>query len=157
MNKTLDFDEIDKKILAVLLKNANTPYTDIAKQIRVSGGTVHVRMNRLEELGVVVGSSICIDYTKIGFDITAFIGIHLESSTMFESVSEQLKFIPEIVSANYTTGVYGIFAKVICRDTPHLRTVLNDKMQKIVGVQRTETFISLQESFNRPLDIMSID
>ena len=50
MNRTLDFDEVDKKILAVLMKNANTPYTDIAKQIRVSGGTVHVRMNRLEEL-----------------------------------------------------------------------------------------------------------
>ncbi len=157
MNKALDFDEVDKKILAVLMKNANTPYTDIAKKIRVSGGTVHVRMNRLEELGVVVGSTISIDYTKLGYDVTAFIGIHLESSSMYESVSDQLKTIPEIISANYTTGAYGIFAKVICRDTPHLRTVLHDKMQKIVGVQRTETFISLQESINRPLDIMAVE
>lgn len=157
MNRTLDFDEVDKKILAVLMKNANTPYTDIAKQIRVSGGTVHVRMNRLEELGVVIGSSISLDFTKLGFDVTAFIGIHLESSSMFESVSDQLKFIPEIVAANYTTGAYGIFAKVICRDTPHLRTVLHDKIQKINGVQRTETFISLQECINRPLDIMAIE
>jgi Lrp/AsnC family transcriptional regulator for asnA, asnC and gidA len=106
---------------------------------------------------VVVGSSISLDFTKLGFDVTAFIGIHLESSSMFESVSDQLKFIPEIVAANYTTGAYGIFAKVICRDTPHLRTVLHDKIQKINGVQRTETFISLQECINRPLDIMAIE
>ena len=62
-----------------------------------------------------------------------------------------LKKIPEIVSAHYTTGNYSIFARIICKDTNHLRQVLHDNIQSIDGIQRTETFISLEESINRPL------
>jgi Lrp/AsnC family transcriptional regulator for asnA, asnC and gidA len=59
--------------------------------------------------------------------------------------------IPEVVNIHYTTGIYSIFAKIVCRDTLHLREVLHDKIQKVVGIQRTETFISLEESVNRPV------
>ena len=54
---------------------------------------------------------------------------------------------------HYTTGIYSIFAKIICRDTAHLKEVLHDKIQNISGIQRTETFISLQESINRSVGI----
>jgi Lrp/AsnC family transcriptional regulator for asnA, asnC and gidA len=72
---------------------------------------------------------------------------------MYKSVIEQLRAIPEIVSAHYTTGVYSIFARVICKDTDHLREVLSSKIQKISGIQRTETFISLEESIQRPISL----
>ena len=51
--------------------------------------------------------------------------------------------------ANYTTGLYSIFAKIVCRDTNHLKLILHDKIQKIAGIQRTETFISLDQSISR--------
>jgi Lrp/AsnC family transcriptional regulator for asnA, asnC and gidA len=153
MLKIVDIDEVDKQILAILMRDAKTPYTDIAKNIHVSGGTVHVRMRKMEQMGIVVGASLSVDYTKLGYDISAFLGIHLDKSSLYDEVAEALKSIPEIVAAHYTTGLYSIFAKIICRDTLHLKEVLHDKIQKIPGIQRTETFISLQESINRPIDI----
>ncbi|MEY4935339.1 MAG: hypothetical protein RIS64_1698 [Bacteroidota bacterium] len=157
MLKSVDIDEVDKQILAILMKDAKTPYTDIAKNIHVSGGTVHVRMRKMEQMGIVVGASLSVDYTKLGYDISAFLGIHLDKSSLYDEVAEELKTIPEIVAAHYTTGLYSIFAKIICRDTNHLKEVLHDKIQKIPGIQRTETFISLQESINRPIDINAED
>jgi Lrp/AsnC family transcriptional regulator, regulator for asnA, asnC and gidA len=155
MSKILELDAVDKQILAILMKNAKTPYTDIAKVIHVSGGTVHVRMNKLEQMGIVTGATLAIDYAKLGYDISAFLGIYLDKSSLYDEVSDQLARIPEIVAAHYTTGIYSIFAKIICRDTAHLKEVLHDKIQKISGIQRTETFISLQESINRPVSIES--
>lgn len=153
MSKILELDDVDKQILDILMRNAKTPYTDIAKSIHVSGGTVHVRMNKLEQLGIVTGATLSIDYAKLGYDISAFLGIYLDKSSLYDDVSNQLKDIPEVVAAHYTTGIYSIFAKIICRDTAHLKEVLHDKIQKISGIQRTETFISLQESINRPVSI----
>lgn len=153
MNKPGDIDNLDKKILSVLMRNAKKAYTEIAKQLYVSGGTIHVRMKKLEDAGIVKGYNLAVDYGKLGYDICAFLGIYLDKSSLYDDVALELENIPEIVDAHYTTGLYNIFAKVICRDTNHLREVLHDKIQKIPGIQRTETFISLQESINRPIAI----
>ncbi len=153
MSKVADIDVVDKQILSILMKDAKTPYTDIAKIIHVSGGTVHVRMRKLEQMGIVTGASLSIDYAKLGYDISAFLGIYLDKSSLYDEVAIELRKIPEVVEAHYTTGLYSIFAKIICRDTSHLKNVLHDKIQKIQGIQRTETFITLQESINRPIDI----
>jgi Lrp/AsnC family transcriptional regulator for asnA, asnC and gidA len=98
-------------------------------------------------------AQLLIDYSKIGWDITAFLGIYLDKSSLYEDVAKQLEQIPEVVNIHYTTGIYSIFAKIICRDTQHLREVLHDKIQRVTGIQRTETFISLEESLirNTPL------
>lgn len=154
-NKTLDVDELDLKILSVLMKDAKTPYTEIGKKLFVSGGTIHVRMKKLQDIGIVKGAYLNIDHVLLGYDLSAFLGIYLKESSMYKSVIEQLRSIPEIVSAHYTTGVYSIFARVICKDTNHLREVLSSKIQKISGIQRTETFISLEESIQRPISLSS--
>lgn len=151
MPKNFDIDNVDLKILSLLMQDANMPYTEVGKKVYVSGGTVHVRMRKMEEMGIVKGAQLNIDYAKIGWDITAFLGIYLDKSSLYNQVAEELRKIPEIVNIHYTTGNYSIFAKIICRDTQHLREVLHDKIQKVGGIQRTETFISLDESINRPL------
>ena len=110
-------------------------------------------LKKMESLGIVKGAQLLIDYSKIGWDITAFLGIYLDKSSLYEDVAKQLEQIPEVVNIHYTTGIYSIFAKIICRDTQHLREVLHDKIQRVTGIQRTETFISLEESLirNTPL------
>lgn len=157
MSKGTDIDKLDKQILSILMKNSKKPYTDIAKQLYVSGGTIHVRMKKLEEAGIVKGYNLTIDYNKLGYDICAFLGIYLDKSSLYDDVAKELEEIPEIVAAHYTTGLYNIFAQIICRDTDHLREVLHDKIQKISGIQRTETFISLQESIDRPIHILGTE
>jgi Lrp/AsnC family transcriptional regulator for asnA, asnC and gidA len=153
MEKKFELDPLDYKILEILVKDANLPYTEIGSRLDVSGGTVHVRMKKMESLGIVKGAQLLIDYSKIGWDITAFLGIYLDKSSLYEDVAKQLEQIPEGVNIHYTTGIYSIFAKIICRDTQHLREVLHDKIQRVTGIQRTETFISLEESLirNTPL------
>jgi Lrp/AsnC family transcriptional regulator for asnA, asnC and gidA len=152
-----EIDKLDRQILAILMENAKRAYTDIAQELYVSGGTIHVRMKKLEDAGIVQSYNLTVDYTKLGYDISAFLGIYLDKSSLYDDVAEYLKDIPEIVGAHYTTGLYNIFAKIVCRDTNHLREVLHDKIQKIPGIQRTETFISLQESINRPVNIVESD
>jgi len=154
MTEHPEIDQLDRQILAKLVEDGKTPYTDIAKQLFVSSGTIHVRMKKLEQLGIVKGSSLIVDYQKLGYDITAFLGIHLDKSSLYDDVVALLKQIPEIVEANYTTGMYSIFTKIVCKDTNHLRQVLHDKIQKISGIQRTETFISLEESISRPVNFL---
>ncbi|MCB0548619.1 MAG: Lrp/AsnC ligand binding domain-containing protein [Phaeodactylibacter sp.] len=157
MSKGTEIDKLDKQILSILMQNSKKAYTDIAKQLYVSGGTIHVRMKKLEEAGIVKGYNLTIDYNKLGYDICAFLGIYLDKSSLYDDVAKELEEIPEIVAAHYTTGLYNIFAQIICRDTDHLREVLHDKIQKISGIQRTETFISLQESIDRPIHILGTE
>jgi len=144
-------DELDLKILNILLKDAKRPYAEIGKQLFVSGGTVHVRVKKLADLGVITGSQVTIDHTKLGYDISAYLGIYLAQSNMYNHVSQSLRKIPEIISADYTTGVYSIFAKVRCKDTNHLKEIISNSIQSIDGIQRTETFISLESSIERPM------
>jgi Lrp/AsnC family transcriptional regulator for asnA, asnC and gidA len=120
----------------------------------VSAGTIHVRMKKLLEQGVVKGSQLIIDPVVIGYDICAFIGIFLDKGSAYSDVRKQMMNIQEIVDLQYTTGVYSIFAKVLCRDTNHLREVLNEKIQPIQGIQRTETFIALEQGFARQINIV---
>ena len=154
MNKNYDIDNVDLKILALLTEDAKMPYTEVAKKVFVSGGTVHVRMRKMEEMGIVKGTTLKMDYSKMGYDITAFLGIYLEKSSLYDDVIKRLMLIPEIVKIHYTTGNYNIFVKMHCKDTKHLKDVLHDYIQKVEGIERTETIISLEESLNRHIQFV---
>ncbi len=153
MDKALEIDQTDLAILRIMVENADLSYAEIGKRVFVSGGTVHVRVSKMKQMGIIRGTKLDIDASKLGWDITSYLGIYLDKSSLYDSVSKQLAEIPEVINLHYTTGQYGIFAKIQCRDTSHLREVLHDKIQKVQGIQRTETIISLEESLNRPIPI----
>lgn len=148
-----ELDNLDTQILSILMNNASIPYTEIAKKLIVSGGTIHVRMKKMEELGIIRGSNLIVNPQKIGFDITAFLGIYLEKGSQYNHAVEQLKRVKEVVELHYCTGTYSMFAKIVCRDTTHLRKVLNEDIQAVKGIQRTETIISLEESIKRQISL----
>ncbi len=153
MPKNYDIDNIDLKILEILMQDSKKPFTEVAKKVNVSQGTVHVRMNKMEEAEIVEKNTLKINYAKLGYDITAFIGIYLEKSALYDKVLMKLKEIPEITNIHYTTGNYSMFIKIHCKDTNHLKQVLHDKMQQVEGIDRTETMISLEESLDRSLKL----
>ncbi len=153
MSRNFEIDNTDLKILEILMQDAKRPYTEVAKKVNVSQGTVHVRMNKMEEAGILEKTTLRINYARLGFDITAFIGIYLEKSALYDMVLSKLRSIPEITSIHYTTGNYSMFVKIHCRDTNHLKEVLHDKMQQVEGIERTETMISLEESLDRNLKL----
>lgn len=153
MAKIYEIDNTDLKILEILRDDAKKPFTEVARRVNVSQGTVHVRMAKLEEAGIVEKTTLKLNYARLGYDITAFIGIFLEKSALYDKVVAKLKEIQEITSIHYTTGNYSMFVKIHCRDTNHLKEVLHDKMQQVDGIERTETMISLEESLDRNLNL----
>jgi Lrp/AsnC family transcriptional regulator for asnA, asnC and gidA len=153
MDKNYKIDNTDLKILELLMQDAKRPYSEVARKVNVSQGTVHVRMNKMEEAGILAKTSLRINYSKLGYDITAFIGIYLEKSALYDKVLARLKLIPEVTNIHYTTGNYSMFAKIHCRDTNHLKDVLYSKLQQVEGIERTDTMISLEESLDRPLKL----
>ena len=157
MASNLEIDKLDLEILSMLMQNAQMPYTEIAKKLVVSGGTVHVRMKKLMGMEVVKGSHLEINPSKLGYDICAFVGMFLEKGSLYNKIVKQLEKIAEITEVHYTTGRYGIFLKIICQNTRELRSILNDKVQPIEGIQRTETFISLEESMKRPIKVLQYE
>lgn len=148
-----NLDQTDIKILSFLMEDAKMPYTDIAKALSISSGTIHVRIKKLEEMGIIKSSNLHINQDTMGFDITAFLGIYLSKSSKYNVVAKELEKISEVIELNYTTGMYSMFIKVVCKDTKHLRDLLHDKIQQIEDITRTETFIVLEESINRPIQL----
>ena len=149
MAAKLDFDKLDYQIINEMMETAEVSYAELGKKLFVSGGTIHVRIKKLQEMGIVKGTKLNVDLKAMGYDVIAFIGIYLQKSSMYDAVVEELKKIPQIVRLNYTTGNYSMFAEIMCKDIGQLRYVLHDELQKIKGIERTETFISLEESFVR--------
>ena len=150
----LNLDKLDLQIIHEMMEDAGVSYADLGKKLFVSGGTIHVRIKKLQEMGIVKGTRLNVDLKMLGYDITAFVGIYLEKSSLYDMVAEDLKKIPEIIRINYTTGNYSMFLEVVTRDINQLRHVLHDQLQKIKGIERTETLISLSESLNRNVQVV---
>ncbi len=149
----LNIDKLDLDIINVMMNDSEISYAELGKKLFVSAGTIHVRIKKLQEQGVITGSKMKVNTKLLGYDCTAFVGIFLEKSSLYDSVAQELKKIPEILRLNYITGNYSMFIEIVCKDITQLRRVLHDDLQKINGIERTETFISLEEGFNRTLAV----
>jgi Lrp/AsnC family transcriptional regulator for asnA, asnC and gidA len=153
--KTLD--QTDYQILHLLIEDANTSYVDIAKKIYISAATVHVRIKNLRAMGIIKSAHTTVDLAALGYNITAFVGIYLERSVYYTDVLLALKELPEVTNVHFITGEYNIFAKVICKDTQHLHDLLNNDIQELKGIQRTESFLSLDEPISRGVALLPSD
>ncbi len=149
-------DDLDKKILDIISKNARIPFKDIADECGVSRAAIHQRVQRMMDLGLIMGSGYHINPKKLGYRTCTYIGLSLTKGSMYKEVIEELKKIPEIVEAHFTTGSYSVIVKLYARDNEHLMTLLNEHIQEIPGVTNTETMISLDQSIKKELPI-SID
>ena len=150
MPKT-SLDAIDRKILKYLIKNARMPFLEIARECGISGAAIHQRIRKLDDSGVILGSRLIV------FDVCAHISITLKDPQLLKQTVEQLKEIPEIVEAHFITGSGNILVKLYCVDNEHLMRTIFDGILRIQGVSSTETQISLQEAFQRQVNIDFIE
>jgi|TARA_R110002020_G_scaffold433415_1_gene643498 Lrp/AsnC family transcriptional regulator for asnA, asnC and gidA len=140
-------DETDHKILDMLIENTRTAFTDIAKKLGISAGTVHVRVKKMEDAGFITGSSLKLDYKKLGYSFIAYVGVFLQKTSQTQFVLERINEIPFVTVAHVTTGKFNIFCKIRAKDTSHAKDIIY-LIDDIEGVTRTETMISLEESIN---------
>lgn len=146
-----ELDDLDKKILRFLQIDSRKPFLEIARDLSVSGGTVHSRVNRLRQEGVIRGSKIVVDYEALGYSVLAFVGIKLTEAGSFKNIQDRLEAIPEIIEVHYTTGSYSLFAKIAAQSINSLYELLSVKLQGLKEIQSTETFVILNTSVSRDL------
>ena len=147
-------DNLDRKILEIITLNARIPFKDVAVKCGVSRAAIHQRVQRLIEMGVIIGSGYQVNPKSLGYSTCTYIGIALEKGSMCKSVVAELKKLPEIVECHFTTGSYTMLTKVYARDNEHLMDLLNNKLQEIPGVIATETLISLEQSIRKEVPII---
>lgn len=147
MKPNYDIDDVDKTILMFLIENTRMPFTEIAKKMDVSAGTIHVRVKKLEDAGIIKGTTLITDYDKMGYQFVAYVGLLLTKTNKIQSVVEELYKIPNVTVAHIVSGKYNIFCKIRARDTNHAKEVIF-KIDEIDDVLRTESMISLEETFN---------
>ena len=153
----ITLDAIDRKILKFLIKNARMPFLEIARECGISGAAIHQRIRKLDESGVILGSRLIVDPKMLGFDVWAHIGIIIKDPQQLMQTMEKLRDVPEIVEWLFITGSYNILAKLYCLDNEHLMRTIFDGILRIPGVSTTETFISLQEAFQRQVNVDFIE
>lgn len=147
MDLIRNIDKTDKLILACLIEDARMPYTEIAKRVSVSPGTVHGRVKKLERRKIITGATLKINYEVVGYTFTAYVGVLLGRTIESEEILEKMNAIPEITVGSVISGQYGILCKIRCRDAKHAKEIIY-KINRIKGVLRTESMISLEESIN---------
>ena len=150
-------DAIDRKILKYLIKNARMPFLEIARECGISGAAIHQRIRKLDEAGVILGSRLIVDPKMLGFDVCAHISITLKDPQLLKKTVEELRKVPEIVECHFITGNGNILVKLYCVDNEHLMRTIFDGILRIQGIATTETNISLQEVFQREVNIDFIE
>lgn len=137
-------DKTDLAIISLLLQNAKLPYKEISQKLKISLGTVHVRLKKLETMKIIKGFSVNVDFEKLGYNLMVFVGLIINGKN-HSTVVDELKKIDELVELHHTTGKYHMFAKLLCKSPKQLREILIEKVNSIEGVEKTETTISLAE------------
>ncbi|MBR99013.1 MAG: transcriptional regulator [Flavobacteriaceae bacterium] len=152
-NRNIIIDGLDKIILRELMSNSRKSINEISKKAGISGTAVHQRLKKLQESNLISSFQMVLNPKLLGYKTLAFIGIYLEQAIKNPEVVKKLKEIDEVIECYYTTGNWSIFIKIICKDNQHLMRLLNEKIQTINGVSRTETLISLDQQISRQIKI----
>ena len=148
-------DSLDRQILEIISQNARIPFKDVAAECGVSRAAIHQRVQRLIDLGVIIGSGYHVNPKSLGYRTCTYVGIKLEKGSMYKAVVNELKKIPVIFVCHFTTGAYTMLTKVYSRDNEHLMDILNSRIQEIPGVTATETMISLEQSIKKEIPIQT--
>ena len=150
-------DLVDHEILTLLSGDAQMPYTEVAKRAGISPGTVHMRTRKMKDLGVIKGATLNLDYSKMGWKMTVFLGIFLKESSLYKIVMEELADVREVVKIHHSTGKYDIFIKLHARDSMHYRNLYQESILTIEGIRGIESFMSVEENMDRHISFITQD
>lgn len=144
-----EIDKLDRQILRRLQADARTPYVEIARELDVSGGTIHVRVGKMKEAGVLLGTKQVVNHKALGYEVTALVGLRVTGPSGIKDVCEKLQSFPEIVEVHYTTGAFSLIAKIMARSMDDLYALLAGKLREHGAIASTETFLVLNTELQR--------
>ncbi|RLM89781.1 Lrp/AsnC family transcriptional regulator [Halobellus sp. Atlit-38R] len=149
----MQLDETDRAILRILQSDARTPFSEVARQIEMSSATVHDRVSRMEDAGVIEGYHAKIDPRAIGLGTSALVGLRIEQGNENDAL-ERLREIEGVQEIHLTTGEWDVVLRVYAEDTDSLRELMFDNIANVEGFSRSQTMVILATDLEeRPLPI----
>jgi Lrp/AsnC family transcriptional regulator for asnA, asnC and gidA len=138
----MELDETDRAILRLLQADARMPFSEIAREIDMSSATVHDRVNKLEEEGVIEGYHAKVDPKAAGYGISAFVGIRVEQGGEWDTL-ERLRDIDGIQEVHLTTGEWDVVIRVYAENADELRELMFSEVPETEGFDRSQTMVIL--------------
>jgi Lrp/AsnC family leucine-responsive transcriptional regulator len=136
-------DSLDYRIVDMLQRDGRATQLEISRSVGLSQPAVAERIRKLEERGVITGYTARVDASKLGKDITAFIGVNIEHPKYFENFAKKVMSLPEVLEAHRVAGQDSYILKVRTSNTRTLDQLLVETLRTISGVTRTHTTIVL--------------
>lgn len=146
----MGLDEKDLKILEALKDNAKLSTYKIAKKTLIPVATVHNRVRKLEQQGVIRNYQVVVDHKKLGNIVTAYILAHYnlgawETKISREAFKKKLLVLPHVEEVKYLTGQFDILLKGHFKDLDEVNNLLLDRLRKIPGIGKTQTFFVTED------------
>ncbi|MFC4552607.1 MULTISPECIES: Lrp/AsnC family transcriptional regulator [Halorussus] len=151
----MELDDTDRAILQALQENARTPFSEIARRIDMSSATVHDRVNRMEEAGVIEGYHAKVDPKALDYGISAIVGLQVEQGQEEDTLG-RLDDIDGVQEVHLTTGSWDVLMRVYARDADNLRELMFDNIAQMEGFARSQTMVILgtpYESDELPIEV----
>jgi Lrp/AsnC family transcriptional regulator, leucine-responsive regulatory protein len=146
----MELDKKDFALIEALQQNASQRLEDLAKLVHLAPSSVHDRLRRLQQAGIIKNWTIKVDAPSLGLGVLAFVGI--TSTRSCAALLDDLLAIPSIEECHSVAGELCILLKVRVKDTGAL-LVLIDRLRQIDGIEKTETTIVLQTQIDRPISL----
>ncbi|AFK23154.1 Lrp/AsnC family transcriptional regulator [Pyrococcus sp. ST04] len=138
----MELDDLDRKILSILLRDSRTSYREIAKELNVAVGTIYNRIKKLEDSGIIQGFTVKLNYEVIGYELTTIIGIKAQGKKIREI--ERIIAKDKHVTCVYdVTGEYDIIVVAKFRNREDMNRFVKSVLS-IDGVEKTNTHVALE-------------
>jgi Lrp/AsnC family transcriptional regulator, regulator for asnA, asnC and gidA len=147
-------DALDISILNSLSADARTPFTEIAKDLNVSSGTIHVRIRKMETMGIITTSRLNINYRALNIEVIAYVFLRMRPQALLNEIVQSLNGIPEVINAEVMTGANQIIAKLICVSRQRYNEIITSVFPSIEGILIDQHAIVLDELIDRPLILL---
>ena len=142
-------DDLDMKILAELVKDASISVPRMSKKINVNSSVVYSRIKRLAKRGLIKKFTIVVNEEALGFNVKAIIGLSMDSKLRDNVLAELFK-VPEVREIAEVTGRFDVLVTIAARALDEMHRLISDKIGRIEGVQKTETFVEMKKTIKEP-------
>jgi Lrp/AsnC family transcriptional regulator, regulator for asnA, asnC and gidA len=136
-------DGINLKIIDVLRKDSSVPFIEIAKQIGISDATVHLRVRKLKDQGIINKFTLSVDNDLLGYDHLSFIGINIRPG-IADQITEELSSIEEVLEVHEMHGKFDLFVKIRAKDLSHTRDIIEKKIRILPNIVDTQLMTVLK-------------
>jgi Lrp/AsnC family transcriptional regulator for asnA, asnC and gidA len=138
----MELDDTDRAILRILQDDARTPFSEVARRIDMSSATVHDRVSRMEDAGVIRGYHAEVDPTAVGYGVSALVGLRVQQGHEDEALA-RLRDVEGVREVHLTTGEWDVMMRVYAENTDDLRELMFGQIAGMEGFDRSQTMVIL--------------